>query len=157
MYVSIAYILSQIFSVPPYNLTSAGNGFFYVGGEYPSRFTLQATSNTTPAGLLGGLIGGIGGAYLCNLSTKTLTRLNKGTHEPEFRIPVQIFAALLFGLGYFLFMWDLEHPTPHGYFFAAFCHGCICAGITLASTSASLYILYVACSLSREEELLTIE
>lgn len=95
-----------------------------------------------PIGLVGGLLGGIIGAWLCNISTDALTKLNKGTYEPEFRIPVQIVAVLLFGIGYFVFMWDLEHPRPNGYYLAAFCHGCICAGTTVTQTSSSLYILY---------------
>ena len=94
-------------------------------------------------GLLGGIIGGVGGAALCDWSTKSLTKLNGGTYEPEFRIPVQIISALLYGLGWFIWMWDVNHPTPHGYYLGAFCHGCVCAGITVTSTSATLYILWV--------------
>lgn len=71
----------------------------------------------------------------------TLARCNKGTYEPEFRIPVQLIGALLIGIGYFVFMWDMQHPTPTGYYLGAFCHGCICAGITVTSNSAALYVL----------------
>ncbi|KAB2578001.1 putative MFS-type transporter [Lasiodiplodia theobromae] len=122
-YVSLSYVLAQIWSVPPYNLTPEGNGYFYVGG------------------LLGGLIGGIGSGKLCDSSSRTFARWNKGIYEPEFRIPVQVIAAVLLGIGYFVFMWDMENPTPKGYYLGAFCHGCICCGITVTSSSASLYIL----------------
>ncbi|RDH27565.1 major facilitator superfamily domain-containing protein [Aspergillus welwitschiae] len=122
-YGTLSYILGQIWSAPPYFLGSAGNGYFYVGA------------------LLGGLIGGIGGAKLCDLSTNWLTKRNRGVYEPEFRIPAQIIAAALLCLGFFLFMWDVEHPTKTGYFLGSFCHGCICAGVTIAATSSSVYIL----------------
>ncbi|KAH7026872.1 major facilitator superfamily domain-containing protein [Macrophomina phaseolina] len=122
-YVSLSYVLAQIWSMPPYNLSPEGNGYFYVGG------------------LLGGLIGGLGSGKLCDISSRTFARLNRGIYEPEFRIPVQIIAALLLGIGYFVFMWKMENPTPKGYYLGAFCHGCICCGITVASNSASLYIL----------------
>lgn len=122
-YVSLSYILAQIWSVPPYNLSPEGNGYFYAGG------------------LLGGLIGGFGSGKLCDISSKTFSKWNKGIYEPEFRIPVQIIAAFLLGVGYFVFMWDMENPTPKGYYLGAFCHGCICCGITVTSNSASLYIL----------------
>ncbi|GME23754.1 Major facilitator superfamily [Neofusicoccum parvum] len=122
-YVSLSYVLAQIWSVPPYNLTPEGNGYFYVGG------------------LLGGLIGGLGSGKLCDISSRTFARWNRGVYEPEFRIPVQIIAALLLGIGYFVFMWNMENPTPTGYYLGAFCHGCICCGITVTSNSASLYIL----------------
>jgi hypothetical protein len=61
--------------------------------------------------------------------------------EPEFVIPAQIIAAVLFGIGWFVFMWVVQHPTPRGYYLGAFCHGSLCCAITINSTSASLYIL----------------
>ncbi|KFY24083.1 hypothetical protein V491_02292, partial [Pseudogymnoascus sp. VKM F-3775] len=122
-YGTLAYILAQIWSGPPYNLSAAGNGYFYIGG------------------LLGGLIGGVGGAKLCDMSSIWLVKRNRGTYEAEFRIPIQILGALLLGLGFFVFMWDVNHPTTHGYYLGAVCHGFICAGVTVTSTSSSLYII----------------
>ncbi|KAK0105303.1 hypothetical protein ONS96_004699 [Cadophora gregata f. sp. sojae] len=122
-YVCLSYILAQIFSVPPYNLNAAQNGYFYVGA------------------LIGGLLSGILGSMLGDLITTKLTKWNNGIYEPEFRIPVLILSALLYGIGWFVFMWRLDHPTPHGYYLAAFCHGCLCAAVTIGSTATSLYIL----------------
>jgi EamA domain-containing membrane protein RarD len=65
----------------------------------------------------------------------------QGTFEPEFRILVNILAAVILGIGWFVFMWDVNHPTPHGYYLGAFCHACIAFGITIASTTGGLYIL----------------
>ncbi|QKX54974.1 uncharacterized protein TRUGW13939_02064 [Talaromyces rugulosus] len=123
LYVSLSYMLAQVWSAPPYDLNAAGNGYFYVGST------------------LGGIIGGVGGGWLTDVITKALIRANGGVYEPEFRIPVQVAAAASLVLGYFLFAWDLKHPTPTGYYLGSFCHGCICFGITLATLSASLYIL----------------
>lgn len=106
---------------------------------YPT--ILANSTDTHHTGLLGGLIGGIGSGKLCDSSSRTFARWNKGIYEPEFRIPVQVIAAVLLGIGYFVFMWDMENPTPKGYYLGAFCHGCICCGITVTSSSASLYIL----------------
>lgn len=134
-------MLAQVWSLPPYNLGPASNGYFYVGGKCPESGVANRDTTNINKGLIGGLIGGVAGGWLCDKSTKKLTRLNHGTFEPEFCIPVQIIAAILFGLGWFVFMWDVEHPTSHGYYLGAFCHGSICVGITLTTTSASLYIL----------------
>ena len=125
LYVSIAYIIAQIWSGPPYNLTPAGNGYFFVGG------------------LLGGIIGGVPGAYLVDIVTNFLTKRNNGTYEPEFRIPVQILSVILYGVGWFTWMWTVDHPWSKGYFLGSFCQGCICTGITIATVSANLYILWV--------------
>ena len=70
-----------------------------------------------------------------------MARANRGTFEPEFRIPINILAALILGIGWFVFVWDVNHPTPHGYYLGAVCHGMICFGITVTSTSGGLYIL----------------
>lgn len=121
-FVVSAYILSQIFSVPPYNLDVAANGYFWTGA------------------FLGGLLA-VGVGPLCDWTARTLAMLNGGVFEAEFRIPVNILGALFVGLGWFLFMWVIDNPAPRGYFLASFCHGCVCFGISVPSTSAGLYIL----------------
>jgi hypothetical protein len=74
---------------------------------------------------------------------RKLTKWNRGTYEPEFRIPMMLFAALFCGIGWFVFTWDLDNPTPNGYYLGAFCHGCLCCGTTIGITFANLYILLV--------------
>lgn len=122
LYVVSAYITSQIWSVPPYNLNIAQNGFFYTGG------------------FLGGLTATVAGP-LCDWTARTLTKLNHGVFEAEFRIPVVAIGAVFTSLGWFLFMWDVEHPRPNGYLLGAFCHGAACFGISVPSTAAGLYVL----------------
>lgn len=122
LFVASAYILSQIWSVPPYNLDVAENGYFYSGA------------------LIGGTLAVIVGP-ICDWSARRLSALNKGVFEAEFHIPVNILGALFCGLGWFGFMWTVDHPRPDGYLLGAFFHGCVCFGISVPSTSAGLYIL----------------
>lgn len=121
-FVATAYITSQIFSVPPYNLDVAANGYFWVGP------------------LVGGILAVVAGP-LCDWSARMMARLNRGVFEAEFRIPVNILGALFCGLGWFLFMWTVDNPTSNGYLLGSFCLGCVCFGISVPSTSAGLYIL----------------
>lgn len=121
-FVVSAYILSQIFSVPPYNLNVAQNGYFWVGP------------------FVGGVLA-VGIGPICDWSARTMSRLNEGVFEAEFRIPVNILGAIFCGLGWFLFEWVVDHPMPKGYYLGSFAHGCVCFGISVPSTSAGLYIL----------------
>ncbi|KAJ5377207.1 uncharacterized protein N7496_004616 [Penicillium cataractarum] len=84
-YVAISYIVAQIFSPPPYSLSTAQVGYLSTGP------------------FLGGVIG-------CTLVAQTSDRLtiwmakrNNGIYEPEFRLPLIIFAFIctggLFGFG----------------------------------------------------------
>jgi MFS family permease len=122
LYVVTAYITSQIFSVPPYNLNIAQNGYFYTGG------------------FLGGLLATVAGP-LCDWTARRMSMLNRGVFEAEFRIPICVLGALMTGLGWFLFGWVVDHPRPNGYLLGAFCHGMACFGISVPSTAAGLYIL----------------
>ncbi|BCS26847.1 uncharacterized protein APUU_51558A [Aspergillus puulaauensis] len=123
LYVALSYILAQIWSPPPYNLNARQNGTFYVGA------------------LIGGLLSSTVSPWVGDIITTKMTKWNQGVYEPEFRIPMIIFATLFCGIGWFVFMWDLDNPTPHGYYLGAFCHGCLCAGTTIGMTVANLYIL----------------
>ncbi|KIH93245.1 hypothetical protein SPBR_02679 [Sporothrix brasiliensis 5110] len=121
-FVVTAYILSQIFSVPPYNLGVAANGFFYVGP------------------FIGGLAA-VSIGPLCDWTARFLARRHNGIFEAEFRIPVNILGLLCCGLGWFLFAWRVDHEVANGYYLASFCFGLVCFGVSVPSTSAGLYIL----------------
>jgi hypothetical protein len=122
LYVSSAYITAQIWSVPPYSLNVAQNGYFYTGG------------------FIGGMTATVAGP-ICDWTARKLAGMNKGVFEAEFRIPVNVVGVVFTALGWFLFMWDVEHPRPNGYYLGAFCHGCVSFGISIPSTAAGLYIL----------------
>ncbi|KAF2640659.1 serine/threonine kinase 16 [Massarina eburnea CBS 473.64] len=121
-FVGTAYTLAQIFSPPPYNLTVSQNGYFFTGA------------------LIGGILG-VSAGPLCDFTARRLARRNKGVYEAEFRIPVCIFAVLVFAIGWFTWGWALDHPTHNRVYLSSFCYGAICFGTSVASTSAGLYIL----------------
>ncbi|KAL1909692.1 hypothetical protein Sste5344_004540 [Sporothrix stenoceras] len=121
-FVVTAYILSQIFSVPPYDLGVAANGFFYVGP------------------FIGGLIA-VGAGPLCDWTARALARRHGGIFESEFRIPINVLGLVFCGLGWFLFSWRVDNPVSDGYYFCSFCFGLVCLGVSVPATSAGLYIL----------------
>ena len=122
LYVVTAYITSQIWTPPPYNLNVAQNGYFYAGG------------------FIGGVLATVGGT-ICDWTARFLSRLNGGVFEAEFRIPVNVIGLVFCSLGWFVFMWDVENPRPDGYYLGAVCYGLACFGISIPSTAAGLYIL----------------
>lgn len=122
-FVASAYMLSQVFSAAPYGLDVAQNGYVYTGA------------------FVGGVLA-VGVGPLCDWTARALARRNRGgVFEAEFRIPVNALGAVFVGLGWFLFMWVVDHPAPRGYLLGSFAHGCVCFGISVPSTSAGLYIL----------------
>jgi len=122
LYVGTAYILAQIWTAPPYNLTVVQNGYFFTGS------------------FIGGVLAIVAGP-ICDWTAQVLSRLNKGVFESEFRIPANIFGLLFSAVGWFLFMWVVDNPRPGGYYFGALFHGIACIGCSFPSTVASLYIL----------------
>lgn len=122
LYVVTAFITSQIWTPAPYFLNIAQNGYFYTGG------------------FVGGVLATVAGP-VCDWTARTLSRLNGGVFEAEFRIPVNIFGVVFCSLGWFLFMWDVNNPRPNGYYLGAFCYGAASFGISIPSTAAGLYIL----------------
>lgn len=72
-----------------------------------------------------------------------MTKWNRGTYEPEFRIPMMTFAPLFCDIEWFVFMWDLDNPTSNGYYMGAFYHGCLCYATTIGMTFSNLYILWL--------------
>lgn len=122
LYVGTAYISAQIWTPPPYNLTVSGNGYFFAGS------------------FIGGVVAIVAGP-ICDWITRVLSKLNNGIFEAEFRIPANIFGILFSAVGWFMFMWVVEHPRPNGYYLGAFFYGVASVGCSFPSTVASLYIL----------------
>ncbi|KAF6809282.1 hypothetical protein CPLU01_15526 [Colletotrichum plurivorum] len=121
-FVASSYILSQIYSPPPYGLNIEQNGFIWAGA------------------LVGGLLAMPVGS-VCDWSAAAMSRWNGGFYEAEFRIPVNVLGAAFAGLGWSLFMWVVENPRADGVYLGAFCLGCLAFSISVPSTSAGLYVL----------------
>ncbi|KAF2676267.1 MFS general substrate transporter [Lentithecium fluviatile CBS 122367] len=121
-FVGTAYTLAQIFTPPPYTLSVSQNGFFFTGA------------------LIGGILG-VSAGPLCDFTASRLAKRNGGIYEAEFRIPVCVFAVLLFAVGWFTFGWALDNPKYAHVYLCSACYGAVCFGTSVASTSAGLYIL----------------
>lgn len=79
-YVAQAYVLAQIFSLPPYNLTPSGVGYLSLGP------------------FIGGLVASIFLGLVFDRLIKWFCAKNGGTYEPEYRLAVMV-GGLLTGGG----------------------------------------------------------
>lgn len=120
--VMISFVLSQIFSAPPYNFTVA-----QVGASNLSSFvaTILATAVAGPA--IDGLV-------------KYLSRKNKGIYEPEFRLPVMVTFLAFTGVGFFAWGQSLasEDPWPVP---IVVCLGLVNLGAQLGATGVTAYVV----------------
>ncbi|KAJ6027581.1 hypothetical protein N7460_012398 [Penicillium canescens] len=128
-FVAISYVVAQIFSPPPYQLSAAQIGYMSAGPF-------------------------IGGAIGCTLVAQTSDRLavwmakrNNGIYEPEFRLPLVIFAFIsaggLFGFG--------ATAQAHGSIYLVdFMWGLTLAGISFAVGSCSAYAIDAFGNMSNE-------
>ncbi|KIW13988.1 hypothetical protein PV08_06769 [Exophiala spinifera] len=120
--VGISITLSQIFSAPPYNFPVVS-----VGATNVSSFV---------ASLLGTLVAGpaIDGV------AKLMSRHNKGTFEPEFRLPIMVTYVLFTATGFF--GWGqaayAQSPWPIP---VIVCLGLINLGVQLGTTSVVTYVV----------------
>ncbi|CAK7234954.1 hypothetical protein SBRCBS47491_009125 [Sporothrix bragantina] len=83
-YVAIAYVTAQLFSPPPYNLSTAAVGYISLGP------------------FIGGALGAVLIGVLLDPLSLWLTKKNKGIYEPEFRLALTPL-GLLCGIGLFGF------------------------------------------------------
>ncbi|KAJ5726904.1 hypothetical protein N7493_005931 [Penicillium malachiteum] len=119
-YVAISYVVAQIFSAAPYLLSTAQIGYLSVGP------------------FLGGFIG-------CTLVARSsdplavwMAKHNNGTYEPEFRIPLIVFAFIgtagLFGFG-------ATAAAGDSIYLVDFMWGLTLAGISFAVGSCSAHAI----------------
>ncbi|POS75896.1 hypothetical protein DHEL01_v205709 [Diaporthe helianthi] len=120
--VLISITLSQIFSAPPYNFSITA-----VGASNLSSFvaTLIGTA------LAGPLIDGL---------AKFMSKKNKGTFEPEFRLPIMTTYLFLTAAGFFAWGQSLsaQDPWPIP---VIVCLGLINLGVQLGTTGVVTYIV----------------
>lgn len=67
-WVATSFVLAQIFGVPPYNLSTAGVGYLYVGP------------------FIGGLLGVLFMSFSSDPLAQFIAKKNRGVYEPEFRL-----------------------------------------------------------------------
>jgi MFS family permease len=128
-YVAQAYVLSQIFSLPPYNLNASGIGYLSLGP------------------FLGGVIASVFLGFVLDPMIVWATSRNKGVYEPEYRLLV-VLGSLLTGVGLMAFGYLAQHQMS--YYATATVHGIALFGIICATVGTSAYALDAYRSMSNE-------
>lgn len=90
----VGSVLAQIFTAPPYNFSVSGVGLISI------------------ASLIGAILGAFITGPLADWIVKFMSRRNKGTYEPEFRLVIISVSLVLGGISFFGFGWSLEVEDP---------------------------------------------
>ncbi|KAF3395341.1 hypothetical protein DPV78_009215 [Talaromyces pinophilus] len=128
-YVAQSYVLSQIFSAPPYSLSALGVGYLSLGP------------------FIGGLIGAIIVAIATDPIIKWAARHNNGVHEPEYRL-LPMAGSILAGVGVMVF--GVLCQKHKSYYATATAHGLALCGIVLGTIPPSMYALDAFREMSNE-------
>ncbi|OBT46493.1 hypothetical protein VE00_03319 [Pseudogymnoascus sp. WSF 3629] len=128
-YVAQAFVLAQIFTLPPYNLDASGIGYLSLGP------------------FIGGLIASIFWAFMLDPMIRWATTKNKGVYEPEYRL-LAMASALCIGTGLTAFGVMAENHVS--YYATATVHGIALFGVICATVSTSSYALDAYRSMSNE-------
>lgn len=120
--VLVSFVLSQIFSAPPYNFSVAA-----VGATNISSFVATILGTVVAGPIIDGLV-------------KYMARSNKGIYEPEFRLPIMITFMVFTGTGFFAWGQSLSSqdpwPVP-----VILCLGMINLGAQLGATGVTAYVI----------------
>lgn len=128
-YVAQAYVLAQIFSVPPYNLDASGIGYLSLGP------------------FVGGLLASVLLGLLSDPLIKWASRRNGGVYEPEYRLLIMV-GGLLTGAG--LMGFGVLAQEGRSYYATATLHGLALFGIICVAVSTSAYALDAYRDMSNE-------
>lgn len=120
--VLISFVLSQIFSAPPYNFTVA-----QVGATNISSFVATILGTAVSGPIIDGLV-------------KFMSRKNKGMYEPEFRLPIMITFLTFTGTGFFAWGQSLANKDPWPVPIVV-CLGMINLGCQLGATGVTAYVV----------------
>lgn len=128
-YVAQAFVLSQIFSLPPYNLDPSGIGYLSLGP------------------FIGGLVASIFWGFLLDPMIRWATTKNGGVYEPEYRL-LAMASSVFTGIGLMAFgVMAEKHIT---YYATATVHGIALFGVICATISTSTYALDAYRGMSNE-------
>jgi MFS family permease len=120
IYVATAYVLSSIFSAPPYLLTASGVGYLSLGP------------------FIGGLLASILAGLTNDPIARRCSRKNYGYFEPEYRLLIGVLSILTIpgfvGFGY-------AAGNGQSYYITAFLHGLGLFGIMFQLVSTANYAL----------------
>lgn len=128
-YVAQAFVLAQIFSLPPYNLDASGIGYLSLGP------------------FIGGVIGSVVLGFVLDPMIVWATKRNNGVYEPEYRL-LAMAGALLTGAGLMAFGYMAEQKMS--YYGTATVHGIALFGVIAATIATSAYALDAYRDMSNE-------
>jgi MFS family permease len=128
-YVAQAYVLAQIFSLPPYNLNASGIGYLSLGP------------------FIGGVIACVILGFVLDPLIRWASNRNGGVYEPEYRLLVNS-GGLLVGTGLMLFGFLAEEKKS--YYATATVHGIVLFGVICVTVSTSAYALDAFRDMSNE-------
>lgn len=128
-YVAQAYVLAQIFTLPPYNLNASGVGYLSLGP------------------FVGGIVGSIVLGIILDPTIKWFSKKNNGIYEPEFRL-VAMLGGLLSGGG--LMAWGYMAQQSVNMYACATVHGIVLFGVICVTIASSAYALDAYRDMSNE-------
>lgn len=120
--VLISFVLSQIFSAPPYSFTVAE-----VGASNLSSFVATIIGTLLAGPIVDGLV-------------KYMSKKNQGIYEPEFRLPIMITFLVFTGVGFFAWGQSLANKDPWPIPIVV-CLGMINLGAQLGATGVTAYVV----------------
>lgn len=120
--VLISFVLSQIFSAPPYSFSVSG-----VGATNVSSFVATILGTAVAGPIIDGLI-------------KYMSRRNHGIYEPEFRLPIMITFTIFTGVGFFAWGQSIDNRDPWPIPIIV-CLGMINIGAQLGATGVTAYVV----------------
>ncbi|PSK53758.1 MFS transporter-like protein 30 [Elsinoe australis] len=120
LFVTVAYLLAQLFSPPPYLLTASGVGYLSLGP------------------FLGGLLAAVVSAFINDPLVRWCAKRNKGVYEPEYRLLIA--HGGLIGIAGFI-GFGFAAQNYESYFLTAFCHGMGLFGLMFLFISSTNYAL----------------
>jgi len=129
-YVATSFILSAVFSAPPYLFSAAQVGYLAVGP------------------MIGGLLGTVFTGLIDGLIVKWITNKNGGIYEPEFRLFIMIPGMIFSCIGLFMYGYVLEIKAAAE--LTSFVQGVMVFGIIVGTISTTSYLLDAYRELSSE-------
>lgn len=129
LFVAVAFVLAQIFTLPPYNLDASGVGYLSLGP------------------FVGAIIGSLIMGIVLDPLIKWFSKRNVGTYEPEYRLVVML-GGFLMGGGLIAWGYMAEHGV--NLYACATVHGIVLVGVVSICTAATAYALDAYRDMSNE-------
>jgi MFS family permease len=121
--VFLGVVIAEIFMSPPFWFNEVQTGYLYTGA------------------FIGSLVGFVLSGFLSDSMTKIMIKLNNGTYEPEFRIPLVFFQLLFSGLGLYGFGIVISDAVRYNWLIPDVFFMFILIGMVMGAVASALYIV----------------